>query len=259
MARATTLVPTSDPEAARRFLDADPVGTAVVRYRGFPEDHAAEVFVDGSPPRAVLACGRPRWTGGRPTLGLHATDPAAARRVAEAIPSGPGHIHLTEEWLSSVVEERTSGFEPRSAWLFALDAKDFVDLQETETREVGEEWAPLIAKTWEPDWPAEEYVRSRIRAGPTAGVFVDGRLVAWGLTHLETDRVSMMGFLHVRDDHRGRGYAKAVGAALIKDILRRGKIPALHVWVDNVPSLELTPQLGFHRVKRQVWADGVFR
>lgn len=259
MARGTTPQPASDVDAAKRFLDEDPVGTAVVRYRGFPEDHAAQVFVDGSPPRAVLACGRPHWNGGQATLGLHATDPAAARRVAEAIPTGPGHIHLTEEWLASVVEERASEFEPRSAWLFALDAKDFVDLQTTEVRPIGEAWAPLIAKTWEPDWPSEEYVRSRLRVGPTAGVFVDGQLVAWGLTHLETDRVSMMGFLHVLDAHRGKGYAKAVGSHLIKDILGRGKIPALHVWVDNVPSLELTPRFGFHRVKKQVWADGVYR
>lgn len=252
-------VPAADLDAVRRFLDEDPVGTAVVRYRGFLEDPAAQLFVDGSPPKAVLSVGHPHWMGGPPTLGLHATDPGAARRVAEAIPPGPGHIHLTEEWLSGVVEERTTEFGPRPAWLFALDSKDFVDLQAVEVRPVGEEWVRLIAKTWEPDWTADEYVRSRIRAGPTAGVFVDGQLVAWGLTHMETERVSMMGFLHVLDRYRGKGYAKAVGSYLIKDILRRGKIPALHVWTDNVASLELTPQFGFHRVKKQLWADGVFR
>ncbi len=126
-------------------------------------------------------------------------------------------------------------------------------------RPVTPEWAPVIAKIWEPDWPAERYIRGRIENGPSFGVYVDGQLVAWDMTHFETDRVVMMGFLHVLDAHRGKGYAKSTGSALIKEILRRGKIPACHVREDNTPSLVLTESLGFRKVRKQVWADGVLR
>jgi len=63
----------------------------------------------------------------------------------------------------------------------------------------------------------------------------------------------------VLDSQRGKGYAKSMGSALIKEILGRGKIPACHVREDNTPSLVLTEGLGFRKVRQQVWADGVLR
>jgi len=50
-----------------------------------------------------------------------------------------------------------------------------------------------------------------------------------------------------------------VVAAISQDLIRTGKTPALHAYVDNVASLSLFPTLGFRKVRRQVWGDAVFR
>lgn len=218
-----------------------------------------DVYADGLPPKAVLALARPNWAPGATLMAMHAIEASAALSLIPAVPPGPANLHLTEEWMLPLFEPSAQEMRARVAWLFAMDPKNFVDLQRHNVQPITPEWAPLIAKFWEPDWPSEPYVRSRIEAGHAYGMLEDGKLVAWAMTHFETEKVSMMGFLHVLEEHRGKGYAKSVGSALIKDILERNKTPALHVFADNVPSMELTPAFGFHKVKRQVWADAVFR
>lgn len=255
----TQAIRIEDREAVRPFLEGDPVGNAVVWDRVFQHADYKEIYADGNPPKAVLAMARAMFPEGPTGFALHALEPAAAKTVLEAVPVGPAFFFLTEEWPIALLEPRAQELQPRSAWLFGLNPEDFVDLQAHEVQPVTVEWAGRIAKLWEPDWPSELYVRSRIEKGSSCGIYEDDQLVAWAMTHFETDRVSMMGFLHVLEEYRRKGYAKSVGSALIKDILGRGKIPALHIYVDNAASLELAEELGFHRVKRQVWADAVLR
>jgi len=248
-----------DRERVRAFLETDPVGNAVVWDRVFQRPNYREVYSAGDPPKAVLVLARPRSPNAPTGFALHATDPAGAEAVLEAVLKGPAFFFLTEEWQLSPLEPRAETLDARSAWLFALRREDFIDLQQHEVRPVTPAWAKAIAERWEPDWPSEPYVRSRIENGPSFGVYDGEKLVAWSMTHFETDRVSMMGFLHVMEAYRRRGFAKSVGSALAKDILARGKIPVLHVYADNAPSIELAQMLGFRRVKRQVWAEAVFR
>ena len=232
---------------------------AVVWDRLYNHTDYTEVWADALPPKALLAIApssRPESPRG---FVLHATDPRAAEVVLEKAPSGPVFFSLTDASLLPLIERRAVSLDAPRFWLFRLDAKDFVDQQAHEVRPVTPEWAPMIAKIWEPEWPAERYVRGRIESGPSFGVYVDGELVAWDMTHFETDKVVMMGFLHVLEAHRAKGYAKSMGSALIREILGRGKIPACHVREDNAVSLELTEGLGFRRVRQQIWADGVLR
>ncbi len=258
-AGAVTPIRVDDREAVRPFLDADPVVNAVVWGRVFRDPDYRYVHVDRLPPKALLAVD-PADKPGQPTgIALHATDPEAARPLAALLPPGPTFMHLTDPALLAAFRPRLAELKDRPAWLYALDPEDFVDMERHEVRPVDPKYAGMIGRIWEPEWPAENYVRSRIANGPSFGVYVGGELVGWDMTHLETDRVVLMGFLHVLEAHRGKGYAQSMGSALVKWILAHGKIPACHVYTDNVASIRLTEGLGFHRVKVQTWADAVLR
>ena len=260
MPPSTTAIRTEDRPLVEAFLDQDPVTTAVAWNRAFDMEGPKELFVDADPPKAALAVVRPPWAGGGAGIALHAVDPRAAQELARALPRGEVFLHLTEEWMLPLLEARAETFDAGAFWLFQLDPKDFVDGQGPGVRRLDPEWGEMIGKTWDPDWDvAGRYVRGRIEAGHAYAVYEDGQPVAWAFLHFETPKVSMMGFLHVLEAHRRKGYARSVSSALVKDILARGKIPALHVKTDNMPSLELTASLGFHRVKKQVWGDAVIR
>jgi predicted GNAT family acetyltransferase len=168
-------------------------------------------------------------------------------------------MHLTEEFPLAVLEPKATEFHPLPAWLFELEARDFVDHPNPQVRPLDPRFAGLVARLWEPDWPAEGYVRRRIENGPTAAIYENGDPIAWGLTHMITNRVGIIGMVHVQEGFRRKGLARSVVAAVSRQLFREGKIPALHAYVDNAASLSLFPTLGFHRVRRQVWGDAVFR
>jgi len=215
--------------------------------------------VDGEPPHALIAVERARRQGGANFIALHATDADAAGALCDLVPSGFTIIHLTEEFPLASLEPRAEEFHPHSAWLFSLDPQKFVDHPNARVRLLDPEWAGRVAKLWQPDWPAEGYVRRRIESAPTAAIYEDGEPVAWALTHMVTDRVGIIGMVHVLEGHRRKGFALSVVAAISRDLVKLGKVPTLHAFVDNVASLALFPTLGFRKVKRQVWGDAVFR
>lgn len=234
--------------------------TAVVWNRAFDMEGPKDLLVDADPPQAVLAIARPPWADGGVGTAMHAVDPRAAQALMPSWPAGEAFLHLTEEWMLPLIQARAERFDGGSFWLFQLDPQDFVPYETDRVEALDPKWADMIGKIWGPDWDrAGPFVRSRIEAGHAYAVYDGGRPVAWAFLHFETPQVAMMGFLHVLEPYRGRGYARAVSTVLAKDILSRGKIPALHVKTDNVPSLELTTSLGFHRVKKQVWGDAVVR
>jgi GNAT superfamily N-acetyltransferase len=253
---ATELV--KDRGEIRSFLDQDPVGNAVVWDRVFQQDDY-RIYVYGSPPRGLIAIRLGRRERSPNFIVLHALDVEAAGALCGSIPAGFTILHLTEEFSLPILETRAAEFRPRPAWLFRLDPADFVDHADGRIKPLEPRWADRVAKLWEPEWPAEQYVRERIQAGPTAAIYEDGEPVAWALTHMVTDKVAIVGMVHVLAGYRRKGLARSVVAAVSRDLIRLGKIPALHAYVDNTASLALFPTLGFRKVRRQVWGEAVFR
>jgi len=94
-----------------------------------------------------------------------------------------------------------------------------------------------------------EYAEDQIRKGITAGVRVDGRLAAWGMTQDDGG----MGFLHVLPEYRRKGYGYHVTLALIEAVRKIGKIPFAYIVSDNVKSINLISKLGFIRDKKVHW------
>lgn len=249
-----------DRELARSLLSRDRIRNAVVIERMFHNPEFTLAFADQLPePKAVLAL-RP---AGSPTsphqFALHALEPLAALRVLKAVPAGASIYHVADELaFPSLRQVLTVGWWGE-AILYRLEAKDFVDVQAHEVRPLDPRFAATVAKIWAPDWPAEGYVRSRIEEGLSGAIYEDGEPVAWYLTHLETDDVVMLGFLHVLEGRRRHGYAKSLSCALIKRTFAKGKAPCCHVYTDNEASIRLMEGLGFRRVCLQAWGDGLVR
>src|SRR5438034_9460033 len=150
-----------DVARVRDFLESDPVGNAVTWDRVFQQANY-EVFAEGEPPRGVLALQRPRRPSAPGFIALHAMDVGAAGSLSSVLPQGFTIIHLTEEFSLPLLEARATKFHPKPAWLFRLDPDDAVEVPDKEVRPLDPKWAGLVAALWEPEWPAEGYVRRRI-------------------------------------------------------------------------------------------------
>ena len=94
-----------------------------------------------------------------------------------------------------------------------------------------------------------EYLNERIEKSVSAGIYENGKLVAWALTHDE----SSLGSMHVLEEYRGRGYAKEITISLIRQCRAMGKIPFLQCENKNIPAQKLVEGIGFVKDRNVSW------
>jgi ribosomal protein S18 acetylase RimI-like enzyme len=110
-------------------------------------------------------------------------------------------------------------------------------------------WEPLAAPLLKIDAEALPgfVARAANHPLPHAGALLwrDGKVVACGLAKLEDGHAGLFA-IHTEDASRGRGFARAVVAALLGEAKRRGAGAAyLQVTTENVPALALYRRFGF--------------
>jgi ribosomal protein S18 acetylase RimI-like enzyme len=94
-----------------------------------------------------------------------------------------------------------------------------------------------------------DYARSRILAGPALGVREHGVLAAWGMTQDD----GAMGFLHVIDAYRKKGYGRRITIALAAELRRRDRLPFAYISEANHGAIALVTALGFERGEAVRW------
>lgn len=94
------------------------------------------------------------------------------------------------------------------------------------------------------------YIKERIAADCSAGIFLDQQLVAWGLTHDD----GALGFIHVRPEFRQRGFAKLIVKKLIAAKQSMDKKVFLNVELGNKNARQLFTGLGFQLDRKISWA-----
>ncbi len=94
-----------------------------------------------------------------------------------------------------------------------------------------------------------EYIKDRLKEGVSAGIEMDGKLVAWGLTHDD----GALGFLHVLAEYRRLGYGRDITISLIKQKRRLNQRVFLNIEDTNQKSVNLVELLGFTLDRRITW------
>jgi len=94
-----------------------------------------------------------------------------------------------------------------------------------------------------------EYIQERIDNGISAGIFEDGKLVAWGLSHDD----NALGFLYVLPEYRKKGYAQDITSYLIKLKRKMDKDIFLNVEKGNRKSESLVRKMGFMYDREISW------
>lgn len=81
--------------------------------------------------------------------------------------------------------------------------------------------------------------------GGFLGVRVDGRLVAMAGERMKPEGFTEVSGVCTHPDHRGRGYAAMLSAAVADRIVARGETPFLHAYESNTGAIALYERLGF--------------
>jgi 8-oxo-dGTP diphosphatase len=101
------------------------------------------------------------------------------------------------------------------------------------------------------EFTSPDYIRERIQKGPSAGIHEGGQLVAWAMTQDD----SAIGFLHVLDAYRRKGYGYELTVYLIHQLRQQGKVPFVHIEGANSKSIGLATKMGFQPDRRVHWFE----
>ncbi|MBN2899420.1 MAG: GNAT family N-acetyltransferase [Clostridia bacterium] len=96
-----------------------------------------------------------------------------------------------------------------------------------------------------------QYIRDRIEKGVSLGLYKNERLVGWIMTHDD----GAMGFLHILETYRNKGYAMALSVSLIKMLRAMGEIPFVHIEPHNNQSMQLALKAGFEKDRLINWFE----
>lgn len=86
--------------------------------------------------------------------------------------------------------------------------------------------------------------------GTFLGIRARGELVAMAGERMKPGNFTEMTAVCVHPDHRGRGYAQALLAAIARQIEARGEIPFLHVFSSNTSAIALYQRQGMRTRRR---------
>jgi len=90
---------------------------------------------------------------------------------------------------------------------------------------------------------------------PLYGLFINDELVSYAGSFLQLPQVWMIGGVYTRPDHRGKGYATQVTAAVTEEALRNAEAAALFVRSDNYPAIKAYEKIGFRKIGEKLWVD----
>ncbi len=99
------------------------------------------------------------------------------------------------------------------------------------------------------DFTSIQYIRERLKMDVSAGIWIDGELVGWGLTHDDTS----LGFLNVIPGYRGQGLGESLLRALIIQKRQKGMSVFVNIEPHNHQSINLIRKLGFTYDREISW------
>ena len=99
------------------------------------------------------------------------------------------------------------------------------------------------------DYLSVEYIEDRISRGPSAAIYEKGQLVAWAMTQDD----GAIGFLHVLESHRNKGYGYQITLGLSEQLRSQGKKPFAYIKKENTRATKLVRKLGFIEQKQVHW------
>ena len=241
---------------ARGVLCSRPLWNALPIHRVFHAPASErDVYVDRmDDPRALMTVGRlsPR------VVSMAGRNERALQMLLDNLEGGKEYrFHALDARTADLVQRSFDVKSDNPSWFYTLERKDFVGDIRHEISPLVPEDAETINEHWNPEEDSARYIRSRIEKGLAFGMRVDGELVAWDATHLETDRAVMVGLLHVTESFRKRGYARSITTTMINAVFEKGKTPIGHIFKDNEPSVRLTEEMGFRRRGEHIWMRAV--
>ena len=195
-----------------------------------------------------------RGESDRPWVYISSTDPEELERLRARLTSDDRSFAAIEEWMVPIITQHKEVKWDLSMMRLILrrDPLPFSGRGDVEVLPLIEDDARFIYDNSPyKEFTSPGYIRERIRKGPNGGIYKEGKLVAWAMTHDD----GSIGITNVLQDYRRKGYAHALTVFLINRVREHGRIPYLHIEETNSDAMHVVTSLGFQWDRQLHWFE----
>lgn len=177
-------------------------------------------------------------------------NPEDLLQVLEKFDYDTSYFANVEEWMLPILTHKYKIEWKLSTHRYYLPPDRAVDPPELASRRLDESMAEYIFENSAyKDFTSERYIRERLKMDVSAGIWLDGKLVGWGLTHDDTS----LGFLNVLPPHRSQGLGESILRALILEKKKLDESIFVNIEPHNHQSINLIKKLGFSFDREVCW------
>ena len=227
------------------------VGPRTIKLTGQLKEEVGQIghwWTDRWPnPKAVLCHGRGSYS-------FFAQDEKAAAYVLDNI---DWNVEVSFSGLEyqflPFVKQRAKDVQDNPCYLYQLQREGFcshtfLEVEDFRIDSLCREDASQVTTYWTYG-DTEDYPLARIHQAPTACIRKGGEPVSWALTHHD----GSIGMVFTLQEHRRKGFAKAVISMLVKKQILAGRMPYCFIVEGNEASQRLFEELGFVEQSKVCW------
>jgi 8-oxo-dGTP diphosphatase len=184
---------------------------------------------------------------------ISSSDEAELQDAVKKLTADDLNFAVIEDWMKPIIlQNRKLIWDFETIRLYLPDSADLSISNTDEIISLSPEDAEYIyLNSHFNEYTPISYIEACIGNGTSAGIYKDGQLVAWAITHDDT----AIGFLHVIDDYRQQGFAEKIMKYMINKTREQGRVPFVHIEESNFPSMNLALKLGLIQDKKVHWFE----
>lgn len=186
----------------------------------------------------------------RPWAYFQVSDVEGLTKLLGILPKEYFNYALIEDWMVDTIDPENARVREMVCKRLYLPQNIKLDFTPNLVTSLSEDDALEIQNTHAyGEYTDIDYVREQIRNGHHGCIRVDGKLVAWAITHDD----GAIGFLYVLPEYRGRNYGYEITAFIASRLRSEGLPVYVHIEADNEHSIELSKKLGFVEDRNIRW------
>jgi 8-oxo-dGTP diphosphatase len=195
---------------------------------------------------SILAQG----SGGEKWIYLYSKNEDDLFKLIENLNADDKYFGAIDDWQIPVLTKTREIDWLINAYQYHLPDEKELPENKVETYRITTRDSPyIVTQSIYKEMLSTDYINERIERSVSAGIYENGRLVAWALTHDD----SSLGSMHVLKDYRRKGYAREITISLVNQCRAIGKIPFLQCEDKNVAAQRLVESLGFVKDRNVSW------
>lgn len=155
-----------------------------------------------------------------------------------------------EDWMIPAITRLNRMDWKLTTHRYYLTEEKPIDMPAHHFKQLDPSWAGYIFEVSAyKDFTSEGYLRDRLEKDISTGIWHDGQLVGWGLTHDD----SSLGFLNVLPQWQSKGLGESILRSLILKKREKGLPVYVNIEPHNIQSISLVKKLGFSFDRQVSW------